>query len=125
MTERICEAGPENIPALVKMALDLWPENTAVDLTRSFLESLSSKQERNFLYRIDDVYAGFIMVSIRQDYVEGCSSKPVGYIEGIYVEPTYRKKGMRGSWLPKAKIGLGRKVAGRWGRIRKSPMKLV
>lgn len=94
MTEQICEAGPENIPALVKMALDFWPENTAADLTRSFLESLSSGREKHFLYKIDDAYVGFIMVSIRQDYVEGCNSKPVGYIEGIYVDPAYRKKGI-------------------------------
>jgi len=36
---------------------------------------------------------GFVEVS-RRDYVEGCRSSPVGYVEGIYVRPAYRKQGI-------------------------------
>lgn len=34
---------------------------------------------------------GFINTSIRNDYVEGCTSLGVGYIEGIYVCEPYRR----------------------------------
>lgn len=35
---------------------------------------------------------GFVELSLR-DMVEGCQGSPVGYLEGIYVEPQYRRKG--------------------------------
>jgi aminoglycoside 6'-N-acetyltransferase I len=37
-----------------------------------------------FLY-VDDKIYGFVNTTIRNDYVEGCHSLGVGYIEGIYV----------------------------------------
>lgn len=33
-------------------------------------------------------------LSLRHDYVEGAESSPVGYLEGIYVRPGHRKKGI-------------------------------
>jgi aminoglycoside 6'-N-acetyltransferase I len=36
---------------------------------------------------------GFAQCGLRQDYVEGTHSNPVGYLEGIYVKPEYRKSG--------------------------------
>ena len=44
-----------------------------------------------FLYLVEDEVAGFCNTSIRNDYVEGCSSNGVGYIEGIYVCEPYRR----------------------------------
>ena len=35
---------------------------------------------------------GFMELSLR-NIVEGCLGSPVGYLEGIYVEPQYRRKG--------------------------------
>jgi aminoglycoside 6'-N-acetyltransferase I len=37
---------------------------------------------------------GFAEVSIRQDHVEGTSSTPVPYLEGWYVVPGHRRKGV-------------------------------
>ncbi|MCQ2771590.1 MAG: GNAT family N-acetyltransferase, partial [Clostridia bacterium] len=31
---------------------------------------------------------------LRHDYVEGCNTCPVGYLEGIVVDQDYRKKGI-------------------------------
>ena len=44
-----------------------------------------------FIKYVDDKPVGFANVSIRYDYVEGCETSPVGYLEGIYVEDEYRK----------------------------------
>jgi len=37
---------------------------------------------------------GFSHVSFRNDYVEGTNGGPVGYLEGIYVSPDYRRLGI-------------------------------
>ena len=36
---------------------------------------------------------GFAQCSLRHDYVEGTSSSPVGYLEGIFVREEYRRRG--------------------------------
>ena len=38
--------------------------------------------------------AGFAEVSIRTDYVNGCRHRPVLYLEGIYVRPEFRGRGV-------------------------------
>ena len=37
---------------------------------------------------------GFAQVQLRRDYVGGNHLSPVGYLEGIYVEETYRRRGI-------------------------------
>lgn len=49
--------------------------------------------QNEFLYYLDGIYIGFISLSIRSDYVEGTSSSPVAYVEGIYITKEYRKQG--------------------------------
>ena len=38
--------------------------------------------------------AGFAEAALRRDYVNGCSTSPVGFLEGIYVKPEYRHRGL-------------------------------
>jgi GNAT superfamily N-acetyltransferase len=37
---------------------------------------------------------GFAEATLRHDYVNGCSSSPVLFLEGIYVRPVVRRKGI-------------------------------
>jgi aminoglycoside 6'-N-acetyltransferase I len=37
---------------------------------------------------------GFAEASLRHDYVNGCATSPVVFLEGIYVEPTSRRRGL-------------------------------
>src|SRR5581483_8371774 len=37
--------------------------------------------------------AGFAEATVRSDYVNGCASSPVVFLEGIYVEPWARRRG--------------------------------
>lgn len=78
----------------LRMGLELWPDNTVEGLRESFTDLLDSKKEKSFVVKIEDKYIGFINLSIRSDYVEGSDSSPVGYIEGIYVNPDYRNQGI-------------------------------
>ena len=90
----IVRASDENIDELSQMALDLWPENDLDDLKRDFEYILGHLSDKVFLAKVDDEYIGFIHMSIRKDYVEGSASSPVGYIEGLFVKPEYRRKGV-------------------------------
>ena len=37
---------------------------------------------------------GFAEASVRFDYVNGCSTSPVGFLEGLYVRPPARRQGL-------------------------------
>lgn len=54
----------------------------------------ASYQKKNIVYvaKIKGQVVGFLNTSIRHDYVEGSTKKQTGYIEGIYVEESFRKK---------------------------------
>jgi aminoglycoside 6'-N-acetyltransferase I len=56
-------------------------------------EAIEDSSKGNFIAETHEEQCGFIETSIR-NYAEGCLTRDVGYIEGIYVEPEYRLKGM-------------------------------
>lgn len=66
-----------------RLITSLWSDISEEDIKEIIQHHVLGK-EKIFLYVLDEV-VGFINVSIRNDYVEGCSSLGVGYIEGIYV----------------------------------------
>jgi len=70
------------------------------------LEAFSKGEYDNeYLYEADNALIAFISLSLRRDYVEGkVDSNPVGYLEAIYVEPEYRKRGIARELVSFAKI---------------------
>jgi aminoglycoside 6'-N-acetyltransferase I len=42
--------------------------------------------------------AGFVEATLRTDYVNGCETSPVVFLEGIYVEPWARRQGVARGW---------------------------
>lgn len=42
---------------------------------------------------------GFVEASLRHDYVNGCDTSPVAFLEGIYIRPDYRRLGIAGLLL--------------------------
>lgn len=94
MTEYIVEVNNESLDPWVEMGLQLWPDNQEEELREVFINITNSDKEKAFLYKVNDEYVGFINVSIRNDYVEGSDSSPVGYVEGIFIKEDFRKKGM-------------------------------
>ena len=42
----------------------------------------------------DGVAVGFVEASMRVDYVNGTSTSPVAFLEGLYVEPSSRRNGV-------------------------------
>ena len=48
---------------------------------------------------MDEKPIAFAHCQLRHDYVEGTESSPVGYLEGIFVEEAYRRKGFAADLL--------------------------
>lgn len=90
----IIEAESKYLEPLTKMAHDLWPEHTYEELYKEMEEFLRTDQYKFLLHIENGVPNGFIQLSLRTDYVEGAETSPTGYIEGIYVKPEYRRKGI-------------------------------
>lgn len=91
---RIVEANQGRVHELTSMALALWPDNNSKELQEEFAELLESEKDKLFLCVNGQDSVAFIHLSIRSDYVEGSSSSPVGYVEGIYVKPEFRRQGI-------------------------------
>lgn len=75
---------------LINLELLLWPEH---DFDELYEETKVSK-DFYFGYLFDDKLVGFTQVSIRYDYVNGSTTSPVGFLEGIYVVEGYRNQGI-------------------------------
>jgi len=88
-------AAENDLPVWLEMALDLWPYESKEDMESLFHTLFSSANDEILIARTDEgIAAGFANISVRKEYVEGSNSSPVGYIEGIYVKPEFRKQGI-------------------------------
>jgi aminoglycoside 6'-N-acetyltransferase I len=74
----------------------LWPEAPVQDHRSEAAAMLwEQKKAAAFLVRLPDgTAAGFAEVALRHDYVNGCTTSPVTFLEGIYVEPEHRRRGL-------------------------------
>lgn len=78
------------------MRSDLWPGGGPAEHTAEINELLVDPGETlNLIARGDDGEAlGFAEASLRHDYVNGCETSPVAFLEGIYVTPLARGRGV-------------------------------
>ena len=76
------------------LRIQLWPD-CREDCHRETTEILAhTARWAVFAVSLDgETVLGFLEVSLR-DYAEGASSSPVAYIEGWFVVPEYRRRGM-------------------------------
>lgn len=100
----IRSATAKDIPDLVNLACQLWPDAADDELAHEFGKQMGAATNEFGLAIEEGQAVGFIQISIRQDYVEGSEDHPAGYIEGIYVKPGSRKKGVGKSLLAYAKM---------------------
>jgi len=89
--EMIVSVTKENENVWAELCVALWPDLTVDSVLRMNHEGLFKNE---FLFFEDDEPVAFISLSLRNDYVEGTNSSPVGYIEGLYVKPGFRRKGI-------------------------------
>lgn len=86
-------------PLLGQLSVQLWPGHSIGEMTEEFKALLQDPRCGIFLAFHGVRPVGFAQCQLRRDYVEGTGSSPVGYLEGIFVEPAYRRKGLAGSLL--------------------------
>lgn len=83
-------------PGWLDLRLALWPDATAEE-HRGYMAISLAQPERFLQLMVYDERRqpiGFIEGSIRGDYVNGTESSPVGFVEGVYVVPSWRRRGI-------------------------------
>ncbi len=90
----IGEVSEATMKPWITLMRELWPDHTRASLVSEAKIIIDSKKETAFLLSNDDKWIGFINVSIHTDHVPGTSRSKVGYIEGIYIKPKLRHRGM-------------------------------
>lgn len=89
----IKQACLEDKNVLAQMAVRVWENNDVGELEAEFKGFITSIDAACFLKYADGRPVGFAQCGLRRDYVEGTQTSPVGYLEGIFVEESYRRKG--------------------------------
>ena len=79
---------------LAPLVKEVWGEHSIKDLERILSNYIGKKESTVFYKVVDGKYVGVALCCLRHDYVEGCSSSPVGYLEGIVVDKEYRNRGI-------------------------------
>ena len=89
----IRKATPSDSMTLAVLASRMW-EHGPAELEPEFADLTASTEAACFL-ACDGIQAiGFAQCQLRHDYVEGCETSPVGFLEGIFVENDYRRSGV-------------------------------
>jgi aminoglycoside 6'-N-acetyltransferase I len=106
----IRHVNPEETDPWLCMRKALWPE-TEEHQHRKEMAMMLSDRFRLAVFVCEDPdgsLVGFAEASLRE-WAEGCSSSPVGYLEGWYVAPHARRRGVGSALL---------KAAEEWARSR-------
>ena len=114
MTQALLIRPVERADAVVweRMRAALWPDDSgshATEITRFFSGDITNPLDVLVACSGAGVPLGFIELSIRS-YAEGCTTDRVAFVEGWYVEPGHRRRGI-GTALMRA--------AEEWGRVNK------
>lgn len=89
----IKQATSADVTHWLEMRSQLWPPDADDDFTVEVEYILATPEQTAFVALIDSIYAGFAEVSIRA-YADGCKTNNVGYLEGIFVKPEFRRQGI-------------------------------
>ena len=93
MNLTITKATKKDALVVAKLAIQMWEDNVLEELAAELAEIINSSESAVFLGTVDGQAIGFAQCQLRHDYVEGTETSPGGYLEGIFIEEKYRKKG--------------------------------
>jgi len=93
MPVSIRKAVPADSMALAALASRMWSHDPA-ELEPEFAALTASDKAACFLAVDSGCAVGFAQCQLRHDYVEGCETSPVGFLEGIFVDDSYRLGGV-------------------------------
>jgi aminoglycoside 6'-N-acetyltransferase I len=86
---------PHEHEAWLRLRELLWPATPKEELSADRREILAGPARNAvFVARLEGgELVGFVEAALR-DWAEGCSTRPVGYVEGWYVAPSHRRRGI-------------------------------
>jgi len=90
----IYRATEKDIAELAALAVQLWDGHDEDELCAELAEYIKNGAAQFFIARENGIAIGFAQCQLRRDYVEGTSTSPVGYLEGIFVSEEYRDRGI-------------------------------
>ena len=90
----IQEATAQEAKAAAELALILWPDKALETFIQEMTELIMHPEAAIMLAYNAKEAVGFAQCQLRHDYVEGTSTSPVGYLEGLYVKEHFRKQGL-------------------------------
>jgi len=80
--------------AWAELRAQLWPHHSVEELYRDGIELLARERDVVFVAKAAGELVGFAEASLRVDHVNGTSSSPVTFLEGLYVVPSCRRHGI-------------------------------
>ncbi|WP_299007475.1 aminoglycoside 6'-N-acetyltransferase [uncultured Caulobacter sp.] len=85
-------AAPRDLDDWTALRVELWPDDDIADHRAEVGEALASEKDIvAFVAEAPDGrLAGFVEAALRHDYVNGCETSPVAFVEGLYVRPAFR-----------------------------------
>jgi aminoglycoside 6'-N-acetyltransferase I len=86
-----------DLPALARLRHSLWPQLGESEHRTELETSLAAPSGDGAVFVAHDASGrllGFAEAALRHDYVNGCDTSPVAYLEGIYVDPSSRRTGV-------------------------------
>jgi aminoglycoside 6'-N-acetyltransferase I len=89
----IQELTPDTILPLAEMMKELWPEVNIEEEVANNSRVYRDPLQTAFLLKNSDHWVGFAFIAMRKDFVEGTSTSPVAYLEGIYIREPFRQMG--------------------------------
>jgi len=72
----------------------LWPDGSESEHLRYMADALARGHFVRLASAPDGTAVAFVEASQRVDYVNGTSTSPVAFLEGLYVAPSARRKGV-------------------------------
>jgi aminoglycoside 6'-N-acetyltransferase I len=107
---QILTATSAHLADWAEMRIMLWPWDTVADHAAEARRLyLTDHPDRAAFVALDteNRAIGFAEATLRRDYVEGCDTSPVAFLEGIFVRPEARKRSV-GRMLSEAVADWGR-----------------
>lgn len=83
-----------DLEGLLDLAMELWPDNRRERLAVMYTRLLQAEDAAIFGLMENGRWDAFAQCQLRRDYVEGCTTSPVGYLEGVHVRERMQGQGV-------------------------------